>query len=73
MSRSSRARRFRRFLVRVGLRGLGILNYKTERQSGETNFVIDVLSQIDQEGMTVVDVGADEGNFVKRSSGVRSI
>jgi FkbM family methyltransferase len=48
----------------VSLRCLGILNWQSARQSGETSFVINILPQIDQEGNTVLDVGANEGEFI---------
>ena len=56
--------KFHRLLFMVSLRGLGILNWKSARQSGETNFVTSILPQIDEEGMAVLDVGANEGDFI---------
>lgn len=56
--------RFHYFLFLTAIRGLGILNYKTEEQSGEAYFVKSVLPEIDAEGSTILDVGANEGDFI---------
>lgn len=56
--------RFHRFLFLVGLRGLGVLNWRTDEQSGESYFLKSVIAGIDQDGLSVLDVGANEGDFV---------
>jgi len=55
--------RFHRFLFLTGLRGLGVLNWTNEEQSGEIGFARSVLAEIDREDACVLDVGANEGNF----------
>jgi FkbM family methyltransferase len=55
--------RFHRFLYLLGLRGLGVLNYQNEEQSGETYFLKSIVSEIDREGRWVLDVGANEGDI----------
>ena len=52
-----------KFIYFLSLRGLGILNYKTNKQSGETNFVISHLSNV-KKGV-IFDVGANVGNYAK--------
>lgn len=56
--------RFHRFLFLTGLRGLGVLNWRTQEQSGESYFVKSVLASIDRAGGHVLDVGANEGDFI---------
>lgn len=56
---------FHNFLLLAALRGLGILNYKTEEQSGESYFLKSILAEIDHDGSTILDVGANEGNFIE--------
>lgn len=51
---------FNRFLHRLSLGGLGILNYKTPKISGEKNFLLSYLSG--KEGV-VIDAGANRGSY----------
>ncbi len=53
---------FNKLLLNFGLRGLGILNYKNLRSSGEQNFLSNIL---DEDGLTVFDVGAYTGEYSK--------
>lgn len=48
-------------LYRLALRGLGILNYRTSRLSGEQTFLRRYITGLDN--CTVVDVGANVGRF----------
>ncbi|OGU20195.1 MAG: hypothetical protein A2580_04865 [Hydrogenophilales bacterium RIFOXYD1_FULL_62_11] len=48
----------------LSLRGLGILNYKSDRQSGEANFIGTYLSNA-EEGV-ILDVGANVGDYSKK-------
>jgi FkbM family methyltransferase len=57
-----------RFLFLAGLRGLGILNYRSMRDSGERNFLEKVLGVYAGEGRAncvVLDVGANVGNYAR--------
>ncbi|MFZ2406988.1 MAG: FkbM family methyltransferase [Methylobacter sp.] len=50
-----------KFIFLLGLRGLGILNYKSDKQSGETNFAMSHFSNA-KKGV-IFDVGANVGNY----------
>jgi FkbM family methyltransferase len=52
--------KFNKFLFRLSLTGLGILNYKNSKISGEQSFLKNYLN--DRKGV-VIDVGANEGNY----------
>jgi FkbM family methyltransferase len=57
-----------RFLFLVSLRGLGILNYGSLRDSGERNFLENVLAIYAKRagaGCVVLDVGANVGNYAR--------
>jgi FkbM family methyltransferase len=51
------------FLIMVGLRGIGVLNYRTPTLSGENLVAKNILKEIDHENSVVLDVGANEGDF----------
>lgn len=53
--------KFNKFLVSLGLRGLGILNYKSDDISGEAYFLKRHLSEI--ASPVCVDVGANVGHY----------
>lgn len=61
--------RFHQFFVRLGLRGLGVMNWRSPDLSGETNFLQTMLPAIDRAGSCVVDIGANEGNFIDAALG----
>lgn len=50
-----------KFLYRLSLAGLGILNYKTTKVSGEKAFVEKIIT--DESGV-VIDVGANVGDYI---------
>lgn len=52
-----------KFIFLLSLRGLGILNYKSDKQSGEAYFAISHLSKV-KKGI-VFDVGANVGKYSK--------
>lgn len=57
-----------RFLFAVSLRGLGILNYRSLRESGERNFLERILAVYGAAGISkcvILDVGANVGNYAK--------
>lgn len=57
-----------RFLFFVSLRGLGILNYGSLRESGELNFLeklIPLYAAAGSPSRVVLDVGANVGNYAK--------
>ena len=54
--------RLNRILFHASIRGLGILNYKNDAVSGEHHFLKEYLSSCQKP--TVVDVGANEGNYI---------
>lgn len=54
---------FHRLIYRLGLSGLGILNYENEKLSGETFFLNHYLKNIDSG--VIIDVGANVGNYSK--------
>ena len=55
--------KWNKFIFLLSLRGLGILNYKSDKQSGEANFAISHLSKV-KKGI-IFDVGANVGNYSK--------
>ncbi|MEQ9620291.1 MAG: FkbM family methyltransferase [Deltaproteobacteria bacterium] len=57
--------RFNEILVLLGLKGLGVRNYGTKKLSGEIPFTKSVLLKIDGPNNTILDVGANEGNFTQ--------
>ena len=57
--------RFNEFLVLLGLKGLGVRNFGAEELSGEIPFTKGVLFRIDRPNNTLLDVGANEGNFTE--------
>ena len=50
-----------RFLYRVSLRGIGVLNYETDAVSGESRFLTSLLQQ--RPKIVVLDVGANVGAY----------
>jgi FkbM family methyltransferase len=57
-----------RFLFLASLRGLGILNFRSLRDSGERNFLESVLAVYAGDGVAncvVLDVGANVGNYAR--------
>ena len=54
--------RLNRALFHLALRGLGILNWRTERLRGEADLLERLLSRAPQ-GAVVLDVGANEGDY----------
>lgn len=49
--------------IKMGLRGIGVLNHQSDLLSGENHFVSKVLKSIDAENRIIIDIGANEGNF----------
>lgn len=63
-----RFKRLNRFLFSVSLRGLGYLNYGSLQESGERNFLKNILPLYAMTGgrdFVVLDVGANIGNYTK--------
>ena len=56
---------FNKFLLMLGLRGLGVRNFQSQEFSGEIPFTKSILSTIDSRDNTILDVGANEGTFTK--------
>lgn len=56
--------RFNRTVYLCSLRGMGILNYESDRLSGEEHFIQKYLSE--QKGGVVLDVGANIGEYSSR-------
>ena len=52
--------KFNKLLFRLSLAGLGVLNYKNSKVSGEQSFLKNYLSG---KNGVVIDVGANEGNY----------
>jgi FkbM family methyltransferase len=52
-------------LIQMGLRGIGVLNYRTSYLSGEDLVVRKIIDSLDTKGGVVLDVGANEGNFTE--------
>ncbi|CAN1563663.1 fkbM_fam, methyltransferase, FkbM family [Burkholderiaceae bacterium] len=55
--------KFNRLLYGMSLRGLGILNYETDKMSGEEYFIENYVSKINNG--VVIDVGANVGTYAK--------
>jgi FkbM family methyltransferase len=53
-----------KYIYLLSLRGLGVLNYKSDRQSGEASFLISHFSN--GKNGVVFDVGANVGNYSKK-------
>ena len=53
-----------KFLYLCSLHGLGILNFGSDRISGERRFLVTYLKKLPQ-GACVIDVGANVGNYSK--------
>lgn len=53
-----------RFILLLGLRGVGILNFKSDKSSGEEAFLIGNFSK--GANGVILDVGANIGNYSKR-------
>ena len=70
----ARFQRLNRFLFHVSIRGLGILNYRNSKESGEKYFLEQVLACYSKSELTkrgvIFDVGANVGNY---SSAILSI
>lgn len=56
-----------KLLFRLSLAGLGVLNYKTSRVSGEKSFLENYFRD---KGGVLIDVGANEGNYSLEALGV---
>ncbi len=64
----TRFARLNRLMFAVSLRGLGILNYRSLRESGERNFlekILAVYGAAENSRCVVLDVGANVGNYAK--------
>jgi FkbM family methyltransferase len=61
--------KFNRFMFNLSIRGLGILNYRNSRESGETHFLQQVLPYCrGKDGKShgvILDVGANVGEYSK--------
>ena len=55
--------KFNQLLYVLSLRGIGILNYKNDRQSGEAHFIKHQVSNI--KNGVIFDVGANVGTYSK--------
>lgn len=55
--------KFNKFLFYLSIRGLGVMNYKTERLSGEYNFIRSLKNLLDDKVITIFDVGANQGDY----------
>lgn len=62
-----RFHRFNRFLFRLSLAGLGVLNYKTAKVSGERAFLEGYFRN---RGGVLIDVGANQGDYSLAALGV---
>jgi FkbM family methyltransferase len=58
-----RFHRLNRLLFNLGMHGLGVLNYKNSKVSGESRFLADYLKG--KKDLIVFDVGANIGNYSK--------
>lgn len=56
--------KFNKFLYALSLRGLGILNFESDKLSGEEHFINNHVSKI-RKGV-IFDVGANVGNYSKK-------
>ena len=59
------ARKINQFLFQCAAHGLGILNYKNTKQTGEEWLVEHFLKRELKEDSVVFDVGANKGNYMK--------
>lgn len=59
-----------KIIYHLSLRGLGILNYNSDKISGEVSFLKKYISQ-EQEGV-VLDIGANTGSYSKRLRSINS-
>ena len=60
---------FNMFLVHLGFKGLGILQYESIKASGEQNFINNILpGLIHRENPVFFDVGANTGGYSRRLS-----
>jgi FkbM family methyltransferase len=50
-------------LIQMGLRGIGVLNYRTSYLSGEDLAVEKIINALDAKDGMILDVGANEGDF----------
>jgi FkbM family methyltransferase len=50
-------------LIQMGLRGIGVLNYRTSYLSGEDLVIRKIVNTLDKKDGIVLDVGANEGDF----------
>lgn len=55
--------KFNKFIFQLSLRGMGVLNYKSDKKSGETNFLISHFSNAIKG--VIFDVGANVGSYSK--------
>jgi len=58
-------RRLNILLFMMGIRGLGLLNYRSRWLSGESYLLKSILKKIDSEGSIALDIGANEGHFIE--------
>lgn len=56
--------KFNRLLYKLSIRGMGILNFESDRLSGEENFIKSYVPQI--KGGIIFDVGANVGNYAMK-------
>lgn len=52
-----------KLLYYLSIRGLGILNYKSDSLSGESHFISSLKKQFNNRKITVLDVGANQGDY----------
>lgn len=55
--------KFNKFLYALSLRGLGVLNFESDKTSGEEDFIKKYVTKIDNG--VIFDVGANVGNYSK--------
>jgi FkbM family methyltransferase len=58
-------RNFNYLLMQIGLRGIGVLNYRTSYLSGEDSIVRNIIQELDTGAGVVLDIGANEGDFTE--------
>jgi FkbM family methyltransferase len=56
-------RKLNYLLMQIGLRGIGVLNYRTAYLSGEDSIAKRCIQQLDNNDGVVLDIGANEGEF----------
>jgi FkbM family methyltransferase len=54
---------FNKMLIRLAYRGMGILNYESDKASGEDYLIKQILPKIIKSKSIIFDVGANVGNF----------